>query len=96
MIYAFSISHPTPGQVKYQECSNSVGNNFAKTGDDARTLLPQLAALANSGLKMLIWVRSTALRIYANRLTPDAGRRRRYKVYDPDDCRRRYADISYI
>ncbi|KAI0089549.1 alpha/beta-hydrolase [Irpex rosettiformis] len=41
--------------VRYTECSNSVGNQFSKTGDDARTLLPQLAALADSGLKMLIW-----------------------------------------
>ncbi|KAI0342248.1 alpha/beta-hydrolase [Trametopsis cervina] len=41
--------------VKYSECSNSVGNQFSKTGDDARTLLPQLSALADSGLKLLIW-----------------------------------------
>jgi len=39
----------------YSECSNPVDNLFDKTGDDARTLLPQLAALANSRLKMLIW-----------------------------------------
>ncbi|EIW52048.1 alpha/beta-hydrolase [Trametes versicolor FP-101664 SS1] len=42
-------------QGRYAECSNPVGNQFSRTGDDARTLLPQLAALANSRLKMLIW-----------------------------------------
>ncbi|KAI0356751.1 alpha/beta-hydrolase [Trametes cingulata] len=42
-------------QGRYQECSNAVGNQFSRTGDDARTLLPQLAALANSRLKILIW-----------------------------------------
>ncbi|KAF9479203.1 alpha/beta-hydrolase [Pholiota conissans] len=39
----------------YRECANAPFNLFTKTGDDARTLLPQLAALANSGLKMLLW-----------------------------------------
>ncbi|RDX52343.1 alpha/beta-hydrolase [Lentinus brumalis] len=42
-------------QARYSECSNAVGNQFGRTGDDARTLLPQLAALANSRLKILIW-----------------------------------------
>ncbi|KAI0658185.1 alpha/beta-hydrolase [Cubamyces menziesii] len=39
-------------EARYSECSNSL---FGRTGDDARTLLPQLAALANSKLKILIW-----------------------------------------
>ena len=36
-------------QARYSECSNAVGNQFGRTGDDARTLLPQLAALAKIG-----------------------------------------------
>ncbi|KAF5309064.1 hypothetical protein D9619_013580 [Psilocybe cf. subviscida] len=39
----------------YHECANAPFNLFTKTGDDARTLLPQLSALADSGLKMLLW-----------------------------------------
>jgi len=42
-------------QAKYSECANAPDRQFSRTGDDARTLLPQLAALANSRLKMLIW-----------------------------------------
>ncbi|TCD63307.1 hypothetical protein EIP91_005688 [Steccherinum ochraceum] len=40
-------------QGRYVECGG--GRGFGATGDDARTLLPQLSALANSRLKMLIW-----------------------------------------
>ncbi|KAI0073543.1 alpha/beta-hydrolase [Panus rudis PR-1116 ss-1] len=36
-------------------CSSAAGAPFSRTGDDARTLLPQLSALVNSGLKTLIW-----------------------------------------
>ncbi|PSR85531.1 hypothetical protein PHLCEN_2v5422, partial [Hermanssonia centrifuga] len=43
-----------PG-VTYRECAGSVDDQFSRTGDDARTLLPQLASLVNSGLKTLIW-----------------------------------------
>ncbi|KAL0945855.1 hypothetical protein HGRIS_012138 [Hohenbuehelia grisea] len=39
----------------YAECANAPFNLFTKTGDDARTLLPQLAALADSRLHILIW-----------------------------------------
>ncbi|KJA22564.1 hypothetical protein HYPSUDRAFT_67027 [Hypholoma sublateritium FD-334 SS-4] len=39
----------------YHECANAPDALFSKTGDDARTLLPQLAALVNSGLKTLLW-----------------------------------------
>ena len=42
-------------QARYSECSNAVGNQFSRTGDDARTLLPQLAALADARMKILIW-----------------------------------------
>ncbi|KAG2036585.1 Alpha/Beta hydrolase protein [Suillus americanus] len=42
-------------QVKYEECSDAPYEKIANTGDDARTWLPQLSALANSGLKILIW-----------------------------------------
>ncbi|KAG1825608.1 Alpha/Beta hydrolase protein [Suillus subaureus] len=42
-------------EVKYEECANAPMKQFAKTGDDARTWLPQLSALANSGMKILIW-----------------------------------------
>ncbi|KAI9070300.1 alpha/beta-hydrolase [Trametes sanguinea] len=42
-------------QARYSECSDPVDIQFSRTGDDARTLLPQLAALANSRLKILIW-----------------------------------------
>ncbi|KAF8524562.1 alpha/beta-hydrolase [Hysterangium stoloniferum] len=39
----------------YAECPDAPFELFAKTGDDARTLLPQLSALVNSKLKVLIW-----------------------------------------
>ncbi|CAL1710317.1 unnamed protein product [Somion occarium] len=42
-------------QVRYSECPNAPFIPFSRTGDDARTLLPALSALANSRLKMLIW-----------------------------------------
>ena len=53
-----TIMQKIGAQARYSECSNAVGNQFSRTGDDARTLLPQLSALADSGLKMLIWVRA--------------------------------------
>ncbi|EPQ50550.1 alpha/beta-hydrolase [Gloeophyllum trabeum ATCC 11539] len=42
-------------ESNYSECPDAPYELFTRTGDDARTLLPQLGALANSGLKMLIW-----------------------------------------
>lgn len=42
-------------ESRYTECSGPVDGQFSRTGDDARTLLPQLGALVNSGLKTLIW-----------------------------------------
>ena len=46
-------------QVRYNECSGRVSNQFALTGDDARSFVPQLAGLANKGMKILVWVRSS-------------------------------------
>lgn len=51
-----SIQDKIGANVKYVECSDPVDAQFEKTGDDARTLLPQLSALVNSTLKTLIWV----------------------------------------
>ncbi|KAG1898067.1 Alpha/Beta hydrolase protein [Suillus fuscotomentosus] len=42
-------------QVKYEECPDAPYEKFVKTGDDARTWLPQLSALVNSRMKILIW-----------------------------------------
>ncbi|KAJ8700635.1 hypothetical protein PTI98_003644 [Pleurotus ostreatus] len=42
-------------EATYSQCPDAPFELFARTGDDARTLLPQLAALANSGMKILIW-----------------------------------------
>jgi len=40
---------------RYSECPDAPFELFEKTGDDARSWLPQLSELANSKLKMLIW-----------------------------------------
>ena len=40
----------------YFECSDAVGAQFNRTGDDARSLLSELGALADTGMKILIWV----------------------------------------
>ncbi|THU97491.1 alpha/beta-hydrolase [Dendrothele bispora CBS 962.96] len=50
-----SIMTAIGAEATYQECGDAPFELFTRTGDDARTLLPQLGALANSGLKMLIW-----------------------------------------
>ncbi|KAK7042570.1 Alpha/Beta hydrolase protein [Favolaschia claudopus] len=42
-------------ESNYSECANGPNGLFSRTGDDARTWLPQLGALANSRLKILIW-----------------------------------------
>ncbi|THH14802.1 hypothetical protein EW146_g5581 [Bondarzewia mesenterica] len=39
----------------YSECADPPFELFDKTGDDARSWLPELSALANSRLKLLIW-----------------------------------------
>jgi carboxypeptidase C (cathepsin A) len=54
-LHQASIKNRIGAEVQYKECPNAPFNLFVQTGDDARTLLPQLGALANSGLKMLIW-----------------------------------------
>ncbi|GLB39568.1 putative serine carboxypeptidase [Lyophyllum shimeji] len=50
-----SIQQKIGAEVTYGECPDPPYELFVRTGDDARTLLPQLGALANSGLKILIW-----------------------------------------
>ncbi|KNZ78375.1 Carboxypeptidase S1 [Termitomyces sp. J132] len=50
-----SIRTAIGAEVPYEECPDPPIELFAKTGDDARTWLPQLGALANSDLKILIW-----------------------------------------
>ncbi|KAG2119493.1 Alpha/Beta hydrolase protein [Suillus discolor] len=42
-------------QVKYEECPDAPYEKFVKTGDVARTWLPQLSALVNSRMKIFIW-----------------------------------------
>ncbi|KAF5350558.1 hypothetical protein D9756_008576 [Leucocoprinus leucothites] len=42
-------------EVKYGECPDAPFEKFVRTGDDARTLLPLLAELADSKMKILIW-----------------------------------------
>ncbi|KAI0685440.1 alpha/beta-hydrolase [Cerioporus squamosus] len=50
-----TIMQKIGAQVNYSDFSDPVAYQFNRTGDDARTLLPQLAALADSKLKILIW-----------------------------------------
>ncbi|KAJ7059266.1 alpha/beta-hydrolase [Mycena amicta] len=50
-----SVRTAIGAEVAYSECPNAPFELFAKTGDDARTWLPQLGALANSTMKILIW-----------------------------------------
>ncbi|KAF9452095.1 alpha/beta-hydrolase [Macrolepiota fuliginosa MF-IS2] len=42
-------------EVTYNECPDAPFEKFVTTGDDARTLLPSLAALADAKMKILIW-----------------------------------------
>ncbi|KAH9912758.1 alpha/beta-hydrolase [Epithele typhae] len=50
-----TVMNAIGAQARYSECSNPVGNQFGRTGDDARSLLPALANLANERMKILIW-----------------------------------------
>ncbi|KAG6899538.1 hypothetical protein C0993_009319 [Termitomyces sp. T159_Od127] len=50
-----SVTTAIGAEVAYGECPDPPFELFAKTGDDARTWLPELAALANTGLQILIW-----------------------------------------
>ncbi|KAK7052066.1 Alpha/Beta hydrolase protein [Favolaschia claudopus] len=40
---------------KYSECPDAPYELFARTGDDARTLLPQLGDVVDSGIRVLVW-----------------------------------------
>lgn len=50
-----SVKAKIGAESNYAECPDAPFELFVPTGDDARTWLPQLGALANSGLNMLIW-----------------------------------------
>ncbi|KAG8882413.1 hypothetical protein FRB98_003719 [Tulasnella sp. 332] len=50
-----SIQTKIGAAVKYQECPDAPYEKFANTGDDSRTWLPELGALANSKMRILIW-----------------------------------------
>jgi len=54
-----AIQKKIGAQVTYEECPNPPYYKMIDTGDDAKTLLPQLGALANSGLRILIWAGDT-------------------------------------
>ncbi|KAI0768078.1 alpha/beta-hydrolase [Trametes elegans] len=55
LLHNKTILEKIGAEVEFEMCSDAVGNQFARTGDDARTLLPKLAELADSKLKILIW-----------------------------------------
>ncbi|KAF5343070.1 hypothetical protein D9758_011146 [Tetrapyrgos nigripes] len=50
-----AVMNAIGAEVEYLECSEAAFDVFTRTGDDARTVLPQLGNLANSGLKILTW-----------------------------------------
>lgn len=50
-----SIRQKIGAESMYSECADAPFNLFVRTGDDARTWLPQLGDLANSRLNILIW-----------------------------------------
>ncbi|KAG6326546.1 hypothetical protein ID866_12543 [Astraeus odoratus] len=54
-----AIQKQIGAETKYSECSSKPYDLVINTGDDARTWLPQLAELANSGLKILMWAGDT-------------------------------------
>jgi len=54
-LHEASIQKKIGAEVRYRECPDAPFELFVKTGDDARTFLPQLGNLANSGLRILIW-----------------------------------------
>ncbi|KAG9308308.1 Alpha/Beta hydrolase protein [Chiua virens] len=57
----------------YGECPNAPASLFSNTGDDARTWLPELSELVNSGLKTLIWGYASVLAMewYGNQTLHD-------------------------
>lgn len=54
-----TIMNKIGAESTYSECADPPYELFVGTGDDARTLLPELAALVNSKLKVLIWAGDT-------------------------------------
>ncbi|KAI6165271.1 Alpha/Beta hydrolase protein [Pisolithus thermaeus] len=54
-----SVKEQIGAETTYEECPNKPYFKIIKTGDDARTFLPDLSQLANSGLKILIWAGDT-------------------------------------
>ncbi|KIK29406.1 hypothetical protein PISMIDRAFT_480498 [Pisolithus microcarpus 441] len=50
-----SVKKQIGAETAYTNCSNEAYFKIIKTGDFARTFLPDLSQLANSGLKILIW-----------------------------------------
>lgn len=65
-----SIQTKIGAAVKYQECPDAPYEKFANTGDDSRTWLPQLGTLANSKLRILIWVRLFRFAFFASYTPP--------------------------
>ncbi|KAI6002116.1 Alpha/Beta hydrolase protein [Pisolithus albus] len=51
-----SVKERIGAETTYTNCSGEAYSKIIKTGDFARTFLPDLSQLANSGLKILIWV----------------------------------------
>ncbi|KAF9011694.1 Alpha/Beta hydrolase protein [Cyathus striatus] len=60
-------------QVTYEECPDAPDFLFFNTGDDARTLLPQLGALADHKLKILIWAGDADIKYICNWLGDHAA-----------------------
>ncbi|KIO11428.1 hypothetical protein M404DRAFT_128120 [Pisolithus tinctorius Marx 270] len=54
-----SVKKQIGAETTYKECPNRPYFKIINTGDDARTWLPELSQLANSGLKTLIWAGDT-------------------------------------
>ncbi|KAI6002114.1 Alpha/Beta hydrolase protein [Pisolithus albus] len=54
-----SVKERIGAETVYEECPNKPYIKIVNTGDDARTFLPDLSRLANSGLKILIWAGDT-------------------------------------
>ncbi|KAI6128863.1 alpha beta-hydrolase [Pisolithus croceorrhizus] len=54
-----SVKEQIGAETTYEECPNKPYFKIIKTGDFARTFLPDLSQLANSGLKILIWAGDT-------------------------------------
>ncbi|KAI9567731.1 Alpha/Beta hydrolase protein [Boletus coccyginus] len=51
-------------ETTFQECPDGPYELFVETGDDGRTWLPQLSKLADSRMKILIWVRKPDISVF--------------------------------